>query len=83
MFIGLIVFLILLLIVALCITLVFFKQIENKMQTYEKEGRTAQDELERSIAYESNSLKSNVPILTWIYSVTFIVAIIALAVYLV
>ncbi|GAA0421674.1 hypothetical protein JUJ52_11650 [Virgibacillus sp. AGTR] len=79
---GLILLLIVLFIAALGGTIFALKQEENKMKKYEEEGHTPQDELERSIEYESKSLSSNVPILTWIYSITILLAILAFAIYL-
>src|SRR5699024_12118724 len=56
-------------------TLVIFKQEENKIKKYEEED-TVENEIKRSLEYESKSLKSNVPILTWIYTITIIVSLI-------
>lgn len=83
MSIGLIIFLIILFIIAMGATIFALKQEERKMRTYEEEGQTAQDELKRSIEYESKSLKTNVPILTWIYSITILLVLIVFTVYLV
>ncbi|WP_232231182.1 hypothetical protein [Virgibacillus sp. 6R] len=79
--IALILFLLLLFIVALGGTLYVFKQEEKKMKQYETEGDTAKSALQRSMEYETKSLKSNVPILIWIYSVTILIALIAFFVY--
>ncbi|WP_217585766.1 hypothetical protein [Lentibacillus saliphilus] len=73
---GLIVFLIILFIIAVGGTLYAFKQEEKKMEQYEAKGDTPTDELERSHAYETESLKSNIPLQIVIYSLTLIITII-------
>ncbi|SHH13783.1 hypothetical protein [Virgibacillus chiguensis] len=78
---ALIIFLFCLFLVALGGTLYVFKQEERKMKQYEAEGETAQSELQRSMEYETKSLKSNVPILIWIYAVTILIGLIAFFVY--
>ncbi|MEC5425156.1 hypothetical protein QGM71_16845 [Virgibacillus sp. C22-A2] len=78
----LLIFLAILFIVALVGTLFAFKQEENKMKKYEKDGDTVEDELKRSLDYEKSSLKSNIPIQLWIYTVTIILSIVAFAIYI-
>lgn len=63
-------------------TMFAFRQEEKKMRRYEEEGDTIEDELRRSHEYETASLKSNVPLLSSIYIVTFVAAIVAFIVYL-
>lgn len=79
---GLLIFLTVLFIAALAGTFFAFKQEEKKMKKYEEEGQTVQDELKRSLEYESSSLKSNVPIQIWIYVITIILSLVAFAIYL-
>lgn len=79
---GLIIVFVVLFIAALGGTIFAFKQEEKKMKKYEEEGQTIEDELKRSIEYETKSLKSNVPNLTWIYSITFLLGIVTFIVYL-
>ncbi|ASK63697.1 hypothetical protein CFK37_16800 [Virgibacillus phasianinus] len=67
---------------ALAGTIFAFKQEERKMKKYEAEGDTTADELRRSHEYETSSLKSNVPLLSSIYIVTIILAIIAFIIYI-
>ena len=76
------------LIVVVCIiggiiTVRVLKVEENKQKEYEDSGDTAKDELERSLEYEKSSLKSNVPILSWIYIIAIVVSLIAFVVYLI
>lgn len=79
---GLLIFLTVLFIAALAGTFFAFKQEEKKMKQYEEEGQTEQDELKRSLEYETSSLKSNVPIQIWIYVITILLSLIAFAIYL-
>ncbi|WP_100011147.1 hypothetical protein [Lentibacillus sediminis] len=79
---GLIVFLVVLFIAAVGGTFFAFRQEEKKMKKYEEEGETHEEELKRSLEYEKSSLSSNVPTQLWIYSVTIILALAALAFYL-
>lgn len=69
-------------IVALAITYRVLKVEEKKQKEYRKKGATFQDELERSHDYEEQSLKSNLPNLSWIYVVAAIVVVIAFVIYL-
>lgn len=78
---GLIVFLIILFVITMILTMYAFKQEEKKMEKYEKEGDTVEDELKRSHEYESTSVKTYIPIQIWIYGVTIILSIIAFAIY--
>lgn len=80
---GIWILLIFLFVAALLGTMFAFKQEENKMKKYETEGDTVEDELRRSHEYESSSLKSNIPLLSTIYIVTFLAAIIVFAVYII
>ncbi|PAV28823.1 hypothetical protein CIL05_14445 [Virgibacillus profundi] len=79
---GLLIFLIVLFIAALAGTFYAFKQEENKMKKYEEEGQTVQDELKRSLDYETSSVKSNVSLQVWIYVITILLSLIAFAIYL-
>lgn len=82
MSVELIVFLVILFIFTLFVTLLIFKQEENKLKQYEQLGDTVENELRRSKEYETQSLKINVPILTWIYVVTIILGLVALFIYM-
>ena len=64
------------------ITFRVLKVEENKQKEYEKSGDTAKDELARSLEYEKSSLKSNIPLLSWIYIIAIVVSIIAFAIYM-
>jgi hypothetical protein len=79
---GLIIFLVILFVAALIGTFFAFRQEENKMKKYEEEGDTPQDEIQRSLDYEKSSLKSNVPIQIWIYTITIFLSLLAFAIYL-
>lgn len=74
--------LVLLFVIATVWTLVIFKQEENKIKKYEEED-TVENEIKRSLEYERKSLKSNVPILTWIYTITIILSLIIFGFYLI
>ncbi|MFD2628187.1 hypothetical protein [Oceanobacillus kapialis] len=52
------------------------------MKKYEEDGDTIEDQLTRSLEYESASLKSNVRLQIWIYSITLTLALIAFFIYL-
>ncbi|GAB3793179.1 hypothetical protein [Virgibacillus kimchii] len=80
---GLIILLIILFAAALGGTFYAFKQEENKMKKYEEEGDTPQNEIQRSLEYEKSSLKSNVPIQVWIYSISILLSLLAFALYLI
>jgi cbb3-type cytochrome oxidase subunit 3 len=79
---GLIIFLIFLFILAILGTFFALKQEERKMKKYEEEGDTIEDQLSRSLEYESTSLKSNVRSQIWIYSITITLALLAFFIYL-
>jgi cbb3-type cytochrome oxidase subunit 3 len=79
---GLIIFLIFLFILAILGTFFALKQEERKMKKYEVEGDTIEDQLSRSLEYESASLKSNVRTQIWIYSITITLALLAFFIYL-
>lgn len=78
---GLIVFFIVLFIVALVATFYALKQEENKQKRYEEAGVTPEEELKRSFEYERKSLKSNVPVQVWIYTITITLSLVIFAVY--
>ncbi|WP_226038267.1 hypothetical protein [Aquibacillus saliphilus] len=77
---GLIIFLIVLLIITIGGTLLVGLQ-ESKTLKKHKEEDTAESQLERSLNYESSSLKSNLPILGIIYLVTFLAATAGIIIY--
>jgi hypothetical protein len=79
---GLIIILVILFVAALIGTFFAFRQEENKMKKYEEEGDTPQDEIRRSLDYEKSSLKSNVPIQVWIYTIAILLSLLAFAIYL-
>lgn len=82
MSIGLWLFLILFFAISLGVTLYIFKAEEKKMRKLEAEGDTVQDEIQRSLEYETASLKGNVPVLTWIYTVAILGSLLAFFIYL-
>lgn len=76
MSIGLIIFLIILFVVAMFFTFYAFKQEEAKMKQYKEAGDTVENELKRSLEYESTSIKKYIPIQIWMYVITTILTII-------
>jgi len=68
--------------IALIWTLYIFKQEENKMKKYEADGDTVENERNRSLEYESRSLKKNVPLQIWIYTITIVVSLVVFAIYI-
>ncbi|WP_047986474.1 hypothetical protein [Ornithinibacillus californiensis] len=78
----LIIFVIIVSVIGLVATLIVLKQEGAKMKKYEEEGDTAENELQRSLEYETKSLSSNVKNLTWIYVVVLLLSFIAFAVYM-
>lgn len=79
---GLIILFVILFILAVGGTFFAFKQEEKKMKHYEEVEETREEELKRSLDYEQTSLKSNVPIQIWIYTITTLVTLIAFALYI-
>ncbi|GEL78104.1 hypothetical protein [Tenuibacillus multivorans] len=69
-------------IITLVGTILIGKSESDKVKKYEQEGATASDELNRSLEYESSSLKKNIPSLLIIYTVVIIAGIITLAIYI-
>ncbi|WP_188454609.1 hypothetical protein [Virgibacillus oceani] len=80
---GLLILLIIIFIAALAGTIVAFKQEERKLKKYEEEGDSIEDQLRRSHEYETSSLKSNVPLLLIIYTITIVLSLIVFAVYII
>jgi hypothetical protein len=78
----LIIFVIIVSVIGLVATLIVLKQEGAKMKKYEEEGDTAENELQRSLDYETKSLSSNVKNLSWIYVVVLLLSFIAFAVYM-
>lgn len=78
---GLIIFLIVLFVITLIATFAVMKREENKQKAYEERGETPEEELQRSFAYEKESLKSNVPTQIWLYTVTISLSLIVFAVF--
>jgi len=68
--------------IALIWTLYIFKQEENKMKKYEADGDTVENEVNRSLEYESRSLKKNVPLQIWIYTITIVLSLVVFAIYI-
>lgn len=79
---GFIIFMIILFIVTLIATFATLKKEENKQKAYEKQGDTPEEERKRSFEYENQSLKSNVPLQIWIYTLTIFLSLLVFAVYL-
>ncbi|MFA1818769.1 hypothetical protein ACDX78_00980 [Virgibacillus oceani] len=80
---GLIIFLVILFIVSLLATFYALRQEENKIKKYEEEGDTPQEEIKRSLDYEKSSLKSNIPIQIWIYTIAILLSLLAFVIYLI
>ncbi|MUV36319.1 hypothetical protein JNUCC1_00120 [Lentibacillus sp. JNUCC-1] len=74
---GLIIFLVILFAVAVVGTLYAFKQEEKKMKQYEEEGDTPEEELKRSLDYEEESLRSNIPLQIAIYIIAIVLSVVA------
>ncbi|WP_340003113.1 hypothetical protein [Oceanobacillus sp. FSL K6-0127] len=68
--------------IAIVLILYGMKQEEDKQKKYEEAGEEAASELERSLEYETKSLKSNLPSLIWIYVVTISLSLFALVLYI-
>jgi len=68
--------------IALIWTLYIFKQEENKMKKYETDGDTVKNEVNRSLEYETRSLKKNLPLQIWIYTITIVLSLVVFAIYL-
>ncbi|WP_085524252.1 hypothetical protein [Tuberibacillus sp. Marseille-P3662] len=81
MYIFLIVLAILVCVVGLVGTIFVGKEVNQTIEKYDEEGDTHQDEQQRSWDYETRSLK-NVKVLSMIYGVTFLGAIIALIIFI-
>jgi len=62
-------------IVALIGTLLVGKEISAKMNEYETEGDTIENELARSHEYETKSIKTNIKSLSWIYIILILLVI--------
>lgn len=78
---GLIIVIAALFVIATVWTLYILKQEENKLKKYEEEGDTVENEIKRSLEYEKSSLKSNVPLQIWIYTITIVLSLIVFAFY--
>lgn len=78
----LIIFLVILSVVALVGTIFVGMQETKRIKKYEAEGDTPEQQLKRSVEYESSSLKSNVPILAIIYIVAILLSIVGLIIYM-
>jgi type IV secretory pathway component VirB8 len=63
-------------------TIMVIKQEESRMKQYEEDGDTAENELKRSLEYETKSISSNVKSLSWIYIVAIALSFIAFALYM-
>jgi len=68
--------------IALIWTLYIFKQEENKMKKYEADGDTAENEITRSLEYETRSLKKNLPLQIWIYTIAIVLSLVVFAIYI-
>jgi len=68
--------------IALIWTLYIFKQEENKMKKYESDGDTVENEVNRSLEYETRSLKKNLPLQIWIYTITIVLSLVVFAIYI-
>lgn len=66
----------------LLVTLYIFRKEEQKIKKLEEQGDSSKDELQRSLEYEKQSLKSNVPILSWIYGITIGVSLLVFFIYM-
>lgn len=52
--------------------------VNKTVKKYEEQGDTINNQIKRSLDYETSSLKKNVPMLTVAYGVTFLIAIIVI-----
>lgn len=78
----LIIFLIVLFLITMALTFFAFGQEEKKMKKIEQDGDTVEDQLQRSLDYESTSVRKYIPIQIWIYAITIILSIIAVLFYI-
>lgn len=78
---GLIVFLIILFVITMGLTFFAFKQEETKMKKIKEEGNTVENEIKRSREYETNSVKTYIPIQIWIYAIATVLSIVAAIIY--
>lgn len=78
---GLIVFLIILFLITMALTMFAFKQEDMKIKKIKEEGNTIENEMKRSYEYETNSVKTYIPIQIWIYGITILLSIVAAIIY--
>lgn len=69
-------------VIATVLTYRVLKEEEHKQKAYKESGQTIEDELQRSLEYETSSWSSNVPIMSWIYIVATVLSIIAFVIYM-
>ncbi|WP_408010482.1 hypothetical protein ACJROX_09340 [Pseudalkalibacillus sp. A8] len=69
-------------VISLVGTIMVGRKVDRTSKEYEMEADRTAAQLKRSHDYESRSLKVNLKVLTLIYVVTFILSLLALAVYI-
>lgn len=72
---------IVLFILATYITYRLFVDEEKRQEVLEKEEDTPQNEIERSLEYETTSISKNVKRLSWIYAISIIAGIVIFFIY--
>lgn len=78
----LIIILVIITLIAIALTYRILKNMEKQMKTYEDEGVTFEEERERSVRYESESVKKHIPIQIVLYVVLIILSVIGFLIYL-
>jgi len=78
---GLIIFFIVLFIVSVGLTFYAYHLEEKKMEKYESDSNSPEDELARSHEYESKSLKTSMKVQIWYYFIACAVLAVGLVIY--
>lgn len=65
-----------LILIAGIVTLLAFKQEENKIESYKEQNLSPIEERKRSQEYEENSVSSVVPLQIWTYTITAIITVV-------
>lgn len=67
---------------ALIITLIIAKAENKKIKKYQETGSSNSSQLQRSNEYEKKSLQENLPLLAFIYGLTFLIVLIVMLIFL-
>jgi Flp pilus assembly protein TadB len=69
-------------IIAIILTYRILKEEEKKLEDLKESGDTVQDEIKRSHEYEEKSWGTGIPLISWIYVIATVGAIILFVVYI-